>query len=167
MAPGFDEFSAELDQRGHPMVGLPPAPACRLMIHAETGAITIHSSAEGGCGVYLPEGYFHLRPAKNRAPCRFTCLPVAAPQPQQRKLWEACPRKPAVAVVPMRSLSPRELAQNAALPGSTQNDASRDFDELLFAGVAEADVRRFVRRARIGIGSCVSAVSYGRCVGAT
>ena len=149
MAPGFDEFSAELDHAAIPMVWV--TTRTRLQIDDPRRKLGHNHPfiAEGGCGVYLPEGYFHLRPAKTVRLGRFTCLPVAAPQPAAAEALEALSAETGVAVVPMRSLSPRELAQNAALPAQhAELMRHRDFDELFFfAGVAEADVRRFVEES--------------------
>ena len=106
--------------------------------------------AEGGCGVYLPEGYFHLRPEKKTVRLgRFTCIPVAETQPAAAEALEETSEETGVPVVPLRSLSPRELAQNSGLP---QREAElvrqRDFDELFFfAGASDKDIQRFQAEA--------------------
>jgi hypothetical protein len=76
---------------------------------------------------------------------RFTCLPIAEPRPAAAEALEELSAETGVAVVPLRSLSPRELAQNSGLPAQqAELTRHRDFDELFFfAGAAEADVRRF------------------------
>lgn len=105
--------------------------------------------AEGGSGVYLPEDYFHLKPARTMRLGRFTCVPVATPQPAAADALDALAEETAISVVSLRSLSPRELAQNTGL---SRQDADalrqRDFDELFFfAGTPDADVRRFQQKA--------------------
>jgi len=146
MAPGFDEFSAELDHAAIPMVWV--TTRSRLQIDDPRRKLGHNHPfiAEGGCGVYLPEGYFHLRPPKSVRLGRFRCLPVAAPQPAAAEALEVLCAETGVAVVPLRSLPPRELAQNTGLPAQhAELIRHRDFDELFFfAGAAEADVRRFV-----------------------
>jgi predicted mannosyl-3-phosphoglycerate phosphatase (HAD superfamily) len=101
--------------------------------------------AEGGSGVYLPEDYFHLRPAKTTRLGRFTCIPVASPQPAAAEALDLLAEETRISVVPLRALSPRELSQNSGLP---QREAEllrlRDFDELFFfAGASDADIARF------------------------
>jgi predicted mannosyl-3-phosphoglycerate phosphatase (HAD superfamily) len=146
MAAGFDEFSAELEHAAIPIVWV--SDRSRLQIDDPRRKLGHNHPfiAEGGCGVYLPEGYFHLRPAKTVRLGRFTCVPVAEPQPAAAEALEELSTETAVAVVPLRSLSPRELAQNSSLPSpQAELMRHRDFDELFFfAGAAEADMRRFI-----------------------
>jgi len=145
MAPGFDEFSAELEHLAMPIIWV--TNRTRLQIDDPRRKLGHNHPfvAEGGCGVYLPEGYFHLRPAKTVRLGRFTCLPVAEPQPAAAEALEKLSAEIGVTVVPLRSLSPRELAQNSGLPAQQAELARhRDFDEpFFFAGAAEVDVRRF------------------------
>lgn len=105
--------------------------------------------AEGGCGVYWAEDYFHLKPSRSVRLGRFTCVPEAAPQPAAAEMLELLAEEAGIEVVALRGLSPRELAQNAGLP---QREAElmrqRDFDELFFfAGASDADVKRFTQAA--------------------
>lgn len=146
MAPGFDEFSAELEHAAIPIVWV--TTRTRLQIDDPRRKLG-HSHpfiAEGGCGVYLPEGYFHLRPPKTVRLGRFTCFPVAEPQPAAAEALEELSTETGVAAVALRSLSPRELAQNSGLPAQqAELMRHRDFDELFFfAGAAEGDVGRFI-----------------------
>jgi mannosyl-3-phosphoglycerate phosphatase len=145
IAPGFDEFIAELEHLAMPIVWV--TNRTRLQIDDPRRRLGHNHPfiAEGGCGVYLPEGYFHLRPAKTVRLGRFTCLPVAERQPAATEALEVLSAETGVAVVPLQSLSPRELAQNSGLPAQQAELARhRDFDELFFfVGAAEADVRRF------------------------
>lgn len=105
--------------------------------------------AEDGCGVYLPEGYFHLKPAKPTVRLgRFTSIPIAEQQPAAREALTGLAEEMGIAVVPLHSLSLREIAQNSGLP---QYEAEllqhRDFDALFFfAGATDADIERFETR---------------------
>lgn len=145
MAPGFDEFSAALGHAAIPIIWV--TSRTRLQIDEPRRKLGHNHPfiAEGGCGVYLPEGYFHLRPPKTVRLGRFTCLPIAEPQPAAAEALEELSTDTDVAVVSLRSLSPRELAQNSGLPAQQAELARhRDFDELFFfAGAADADVKRF------------------------
>lgn len=145
-AAGFDDFSAELQHAAIPLVWV--TTRTRLQIDDPRRRLGHNHPfiAEGGSGVYLPEGYFHLRPPKTMRFGRFTCLPVAEPQPAAAEALETLSAETGIASVPLRSLSPRELAQNSGLPAQqAELMRHRDFDEFFFfAGVAEADVQRFV-----------------------
>ena len=146
MAPGFDDFIAGLEHAAIPNVWV--TTRTRLLIDDPRRKLG-HSHpfiAEGGCGVYLPEGYFHLRPPKTVRLGRFTCLPIAEPQPAAAEALEELAAETGVSVVPLRSLSPRELAQNSGLPPA-QAELMRqpDFDEVFFfAGATEEEIRRFL-----------------------
>src|SRR5215470_18956016 len=88
MLAGFDEFSAALEHAGIPLVWV--TRRTRLQIDEPRRRIA-HAHpfiAEDGCGCYLPEGYFHLRPEKTLRLGRFTCIPVAQPQPAASNLLE-------------------------------------------------------------------------------
>jgi len=146
MAPGFDDFIAGLEHAAIPNVWV--TTRTRLLIDDPRRKLG-HSHpfiAEGGCGVYLPEGYFHLRPPKTVRLGRFTCLPIAEPQPAAAEALEELAAETGVSVVPLRSLSPRELAQNSGLPPA-QAELMRqpDFDEVFFfAGATEEEIGRFL-----------------------
>ena len=146
MAPGFDDFIAGLEHAAIPNVWV--TTRTRLLIDDPRRKLG-HSHpfiAEGGCGVYLPEGYFHLRPPKTVRLGRFTCLPIAEPQPAAAEALEELAAETGVSMVPLRSLSPRELAQNSRLPPA-QAELMRqpDFDEVFFfAGATEKEIRRFL-----------------------
>lgn len=146
MAPGFDEFTAALEFAAIPIVWV--TNRSRLQIDDPRRKLGHKHPfvAEGGCGVYLPEGYFHLRPAKTVRLGRFTCLPIAERQPAAAEALEGLSAETGVAVVPLRSLAPRELAQNSGLPRQqAELTRHRDFDEIFFfAGAAEADMMRFL-----------------------
>jgi predicted mannosyl-3-phosphoglycerate phosphatase (HAD superfamily) len=106
--------------------------------------------AEGGCGVYLPEDYFHLKPKQTVRMGRFTCIPIATAQPAAEEALEAVAEDTGISIVTLRSLSPREAIQNTGLSKQdTEALRQRDFDELFFfAGTSDADVQRFRQRAQ-------------------
>ena len=155
---GFDEFTAALDRAGVPAVWLTARSRLqfdeprRKMGHAHPFI------GEDGCGVYLPEGYFHLRPAgdsRSRKAAtlrlgRFTCVPLAEPLPAASDALEALSEEAEVPVVTLRSLSVRELVQNTGLPPREAELArQRDFDELFFfAGASAAQIERFLADGR-------------------
>jgi len=105
--------------------------------------------AEGGSGVYLPEDYFHLKPSTTTRLGRFTCIPIASPQPAAAEALDLLAEETGISVVSLRALSPRELSQNTGLP---EREAEllrlRDFDELFFfAGASDADIAEFQAEA--------------------
>ena len=156
---GFDEFSAALDHQGIPAVWLTSRSRLqfdeprRKLGHAQPFI------AEDGCGVYLPEDYFHLRPdsagprsAKTSTLRlgRFTCIPSAEALPAAADALEALSQETNVPIVTLRSLSLRELAQNTGLPAREAELArQRDFDELFFfAGASDTQVKQFLAEGR-------------------
>jgi predicted mannosyl-3-phosphoglycerate phosphatase (HAD superfamily) len=149
MAPGLDEFVAALEHAAIPSVWV--TTRSRLLIDDPRRKLGHNHPfiAEGGCGVFLPEGYFHLRPAKTLRLGRFTCVPVAEPQPAAAEALEDLAAETGVSVVPLRSLTPRELVQNTGLPAQqAELMRHRDFDEIFFfAGATEVEVKRFVSEA--------------------
>lgn len=156
---GFDEFTAALDHEGIPAVWL--TSRSRLQFDEPRRKLG-HAHpfiAEDGCGVYLPEDYFHLQPdsagaRKAKAPTlrlgRFTCIPSAQALPAAADALEAHSQETGVPIVTLRSLSLRELAQNTGLPAREAELArQRDFDELFFfAGASEAQMGRFLAEGR-------------------
>lgn len=146
----FADFAVALDEAGIPAPWL--SRHSRLSLDAPRRSVG-HSHpfiAEDGCGVYLPEDYFHLRPAKTVRLGRFTCIPIAEPHPNAAEALDALAEETSVPVVPLRSLSPRELVQNSGLPlREAELLRQRDFDELFFfAGASDADIQRFADAAR-------------------
>lgn len=142
---GFDEFTAALDHAGIPSVWM--TDRTRLQIDEPRRKMG-HAHpfiAEGGCGIYLPEGYFNLKVENAVRLGRFLCIPVAKTQPMASEALESLSEDTGVPVVPLRSLPPRELAQNSGLPQREADLArQRDFDELFFfAGAPDAAIERF------------------------
>jgi predicted mannosyl-3-phosphoglycerate phosphatase (HAD superfamily) len=149
-AAGLDEFTAALDHAGIPAVWVTNRSRLEFDAARRKHAHTHPFIAEGGSGIYLPEGYFNLRPEKTIRLGRFTCVPMAETLPAAANALEALSEETNVSVVALSSLSPRELAQNTGLP---QREAElvrqRDFDELFFfAGASEKDIQRFVQAGR-------------------
>jgi predicted mannosyl-3-phosphoglycerate phosphatase (HAD superfamily) len=149
-AAGLDEFTAALDHAGIPAVWVTNRSRLEFDAARRKHAHTHPFIAEGGSGIYLPEGYFNLRPEKTVRLGRFTCVPMAETLPAAANALEALSEETNVSVVALSSLSPRELAQNTGLP---QREAElvrqRDFDELFFfAGASEKDIQRFVQAGR-------------------
>lgn len=148
--PGFDEFMAALEHAGVPIVWVSNRTRFQLDSARRELGHNHPFIAEGGCGAYLPEGYFHLRPAKSMRLGRFTCIPVAEPQPAASDALEKLSEETKVPVVTLASLRPRELAQNLGVPAREAELARhRDFDEpFFFAGSSTEDTERFATEAR-------------------
>jgi predicted mannosyl-3-phosphoglycerate phosphatase (HAD superfamily) len=155
---GLDEFTAALDHAGIPAVWLTSRSRLQIDDPRRKLAHTHPFIAEDGCGVYLPEDYFHLRPESTIARSqktstvrlgRFTCIPIAELQPAAAQALESLSEDTGVATVTLRSLSPRELVQNSGLPlREAELARQRDFDELFFfAGASEEDMQRFLAEA--------------------
>jgi predicted mannosyl-3-phosphoglycerate phosphatase (HAD superfamily) len=146
---GFPEFLDSLSAEGIPCVWV--TARNRLQLDSTLRRLG-HSApfiAEGGSGIFLPEDYFHLKPSHTIRLGRFTCIPVASAQPAAAEVLDLLAGETGIEVVPLRSLSHRELAQNTGLE---VRDADlvrqRDFDELFFfAGASDADIRRFLSQA--------------------
>jgi predicted mannosyl-3-phosphoglycerate phosphatase (HAD superfamily) len=146
---GFPEFLESLSEAGIPCVWI--TSRNRMLLDASLRKFG-HAApfiAESGAGVYLPEDYFHLRPAKTTRLGRFTCIPIAALQPAAKNALETIAEDLGISLVPLRTLSPRELSQNVGLP---QREAEllrqRDFDELFFfAGAGEEGIQKFQQEA--------------------
>jgi predicted mannosyl-3-phosphoglycerate phosphatase (HAD superfamily) len=105
---------------------------------------------ENGCGVYLPEDYFHLKGSKTVRLGRYTCIPMAKPHPAAAEALDELAAELEISVVPLRKLSLRELSQNTGLPPKeAELVRMRDFDELFFfAGATEAEISRFQDQAK-------------------
>src|SRR5262249_47253972 len=100
---------------------------------------------ENGCGVYLPEDYFHLKGSNPIRLGRFTCIPIAKPQPAAAEALEQLSADLEISGEALGSLFQRERRQNVGR-SSKQADLIRlrDFDELFFfAGASDAEIARF------------------------
>lgn len=149
-APGFDDFSAALEHANVPSIWITSRTRAQMDEPLRKLGHTHPFIAEGGSAVYLPTDYFHLRGEKSERRGRFLCIPVAQPQPAAAEALESLSEETRVPVVPLRSLSPRELAQNSGLPQREAELArQRDFDELFFfAGASDGDIKRLLEEAR-------------------
>ena len=183
---GFDEFTASLDHKGIPAVWLTSRSRMQFDEPRRKLGHAHPFIAEGGCGVYLPEDYFHLRPDAASARTgkastlrlgRFTCIPSAETLPAAAEALEELSEEIDVPIVTLRSLSLRELAQNTGLPAREAELArQRDFDELFFfAGASDAQIERFLAEGRKRkmefrqhgvLWSAAIGASVQRCVGA-
>ena len=157
--PGLDEFTATLDHEGIPAVWLTSRSRLQFDDARRKHGHTQPFIAEDGCAVYLPEGYFHLTPVadtprtKKAATVRlgrFTCIPVAEALPAAADALQTLSQDTGVPVVTLRSLSPRELAQNTGLPHREAELArQRDFDDIFFfAGASDEEVAKFLAEGR-------------------
>jgi mannosyl-3-phosphoglycerate phosphatase len=142
---GFDEFLEELVELDIPCVWVTSRNRMQLDATIRKFGHSNPFIGEGGCGVFVPADYFHLKPSKTTRMGRFICIPVATPQPAAAEALDQLAADTGVTVVPLRALSPRELSQNT---GFAQREAEllrqRDFDELFFfAGTSEAELQKF------------------------
>lgn len=156
---GLDEFTATLDHEAIPAVWLTSRSRLQFDEARRKHGHTQPFIAEDGCAVYLPEGYFHLTPVSDASRTkktatvrlgRFTCIPVAEALPAASEALQTLSQDTGVPVVTLRSLSPRELAQNTGLPQREAELArQRDFDEIFFfAGVSDEEVAAFLAEGR-------------------
>jgi predicted mannosyl-3-phosphoglycerate phosphatase (HAD superfamily) len=146
---GFPEFLDTLSQMGISCVWVTFRNRHQLDSPIRRSGHSAPFIAEGGSAAYLPEDYFHLKPARTVRLGRFTCIPVARPQPAAAEALDWLAEETGVSVVPLRSLTARELAQNSGLSRpEAEALRQRDFDELFFfAGTSDADIQRFQERA--------------------
>ena len=141
----FENFQSELDEREVPCVWLSSRSRLQLDDPRRRISHTEPFVAESGCAVYMPEDYFHLKSTQTVRLGRFTCIPIAQQLPAAEEALDSLSEESGVPVVPLRSLSPRELSQNLGLPThEAEVVRQRDFDELFFfAGASDADIIRF------------------------
>jgi len=171
---GFPDFLENLSSEAIPCVWV--TARNRLQLDSTLRRL-VHASpfiAEAGSGIFLPEDYFHLKPSRTIRLGRFTCIPVASPRPAAADALDLLAEESGVEVVPLRSLSHRELAQNTGLdPRDADLFRQRDFDELFFfAGASDADVQQFLNQAsqkklsvrRLGP---LWSIAVGRSIGAS
>lgn len=146
---GFPEFLDSLAEAGIPCVWVTSRNRHQLDGTLRKFGHGEPFIGEGGSCVYLAEDYFHLKPPHTVRLGRFIAIPAAKAQPAAAEALDLLSEQAAVAVVPLRSLSPRELEQNT---GFGRSDAEairqRDFDELFFfAGASDKDIHRFLDHA--------------------
>ncbi len=146
---GFFEFLEALQEANVPCVWVTSRNRQQIDLAIRKVGQSSPFIAEGGSGVYLPEDYFHLKPSKSMRFARFTCIPVAMPQPAAAQALDLLAEESGIELVPLRTLSPRELSQNVGLK---QREAEmlrqRDFDEFFFfAGASDAEIAKFQAEA--------------------
>jgi len=146
----FDEFLLGLNDAEFPCIWLTGLTRAQLDEPRRRLGHNDPFIGESGCGVYLPEDYFHLKSGNTIRFGRFTCIPVAKPQPAAAEALEELSSDLGIAAVSLRSLSPRELVQNTGLPASeAEQIRMRDFDELFFfAGASDSDIAKFADEAK-------------------
>ena len=147
---GFDRFLEGLDEAQIPCVWMSGWTRAQMDEPRRRLGQNAPYIGENGSGVFLPEDYFHLKSGKTMRLGRYTCIPVAKPQPAAAEALEELAADLDIAVVPLAKLSPRELSQNTELP---QREAelvrARDFDELFFfAGAPDGEIGRFAEGAK-------------------
>jgi mannosyl-3-phosphoglycerate phosphatase len=146
---GFPEFLESLSDRDVPCVWVTSRNRHQLDATLRKLGHSEPFIAEGGSCVYVAEDYFHLKPAHTIRLGRFIAIPVAKLQPAAAEALENLSEETGITVVPLRSLSPRELMQNSGLPrNESESIRQRDFDELFFfAGASDKDIQRFRQQA--------------------
>ena len=146
----FDQFLAGLDEAQFPCIWLTSLTRAQLDEPRRRLGHNEPFIGESGSGVYLPEDYFHLKSSATIRMGRFTCIPVAKPQPVATEALEELSTDLGISAVALRNLSPRELSQNTGLPArEAEQIRMRDFDELFFfAGTSESDIAKFADEAK-------------------
>jgi predicted mannosyl-3-phosphoglycerate phosphatase (HAD superfamily) len=171
----FDQFLTALDEAEFPCIWLTGLTRAQLDEPRRRLGHNDPFIGESGCGVYLPEDYFHLKSGNTIRLGRFTCIPIAKPQPVAAEALEELSSDLGISAVSLRSLSQRELSQNTGLPASeAEQIRMRDFDELFFfAGATEEDITKFAAEAKLrsltlqNIGafwSLSSGADIGKCI---
>lgn len=146
---GFPDFLGSLAADGIPCVWITSRNRHQLDATLRRLGYGDPFIAEGGSCAYLAEDYFHLKPAHTVRLGRFIAIPVAKPQPAAADALADMSEETGISVVPLRSLTPRELIQNTGLPkNEAESIRQRDFDELFFfAGTSDKDIQRFRQQA--------------------
>jgi predicted mannosyl-3-phosphoglycerate phosphatase (HAD superfamily) len=147
----FDQFLAGLDEVDFPCIWLTSLTRAQLDEPRRRLGHNDPFIGESGCGVYLPEDYFHLKSADTIRLGRFTCIPIAKPQPAAAEALEELSSDLGISTVSLRSLSQRELSQNTGLRAAeAEQIRMRDFDELFFfAGATDSDIAKFAEEAKV------------------
>lgn len=143
--PGLEIFLEELERCGIPAVWVTGRSRLQLNEPRRRFGHAHPFIAESGGGIFLPVDYFHLRVERSQRLGRSVCLPIGELQPAAAEALEFVSEAAEAPVVSLRSLSPRELAQNVGLPArEAALLRQRDFEELFFfAGADLAAIERF------------------------
>ncbi len=118
MLHNFDRLLEGLDEAEFPCIWLTSLTRAQLDEPRRRLGHNQPFIGESGCGVYLPEDYFHLKSGNTIRLGRFTCIPIAKPQPAAANALQDLAAELETSIVPLGSLSPRELSQNIGLPAS-------------------------------------------------
>ncbi len=147
----FEQLLAGLDEVEFPCIWLTSLTRAQLDEPRRRLGHNEPFIGESGCGVYLPEDYFHLKSGNTIRCGRFTCIPIARPQPAAGNALADLASDLRTSIVPLNSLSPRELSQNTGLPASeAEQSRMRDFDELFFfAGASDSEIAKFDDEAKL------------------
>jgi predicted mannosyl-3-phosphoglycerate phosphatase (HAD superfamily) len=147
----FDQFLAGLAEAEFPCIWLTSLTRAQVDESRRRLGHNEPFIGESGCGVYLPEDYFHLKSGNTIRLGRFTCIPIAKPQPAAAEALEELSTDVHVSAVSLRSLSLRELSQNTGLPArEAEQIRMRDFDELFFfAGTSDSEIVKFAEEAKL------------------
>jgi mannosyl-3-phosphoglycerate phosphatase len=105
---------------------------------------------ESGGGLFIPDGYFHLRLEGAARAGRYFCVPFARPHAEAAAAVQEIAAEAGASVVGFSQLSAREIARNS---GQSAREAElsrqREFSEIFFfAGESEKAPRRFSEIAR-------------------
>ena len=147
---GAEDAVARLDHQGIPLILVTSG------TRAETDARRrelghVHPFiAEDGSGVFLPEGYFHLRIPNLVRLGRYLAMPLARPLEEASAALKTLAESAGMELVTFSDLTAREIARNSGMPlRAAELARQRDFQEVFFfAGAGEPAIHRFVDEAR-------------------
>ncbi len=100
----FDEFLLGLNDAEFPCIWLTGLTRAQLDEPRRRLGHNDPFIGESGCGVYLPEDYFHLKSGNTIRFGRFTCIPVAKPQPAAAEALEELSSDLGIAAVSLQNL---------------------------------------------------------------
>src|SRR5215510_15776245 len=101
---GFDQFLEELSRAQIPCVWVTGWTRAQLDEPRRRLGQGDPYIGENGCGVYLPEDYFHLKGSNTIRLGRYTCIPVAKRQPAAAEGLRELSSGLGITVVPLHSL---------------------------------------------------------------
>lgn len=105
--------------------------------------------AEGGGGLFIPDGYFALRLEGARRVGRYFCVPFGRSSLEAGEALEDIARQARAEVVPYAEMKVREISRNTGMTErEAQGSREREFSErFFFAGNADLAVPSFERIA--------------------
>jgi mannosyl-3-phosphoglycerate phosphatase family protein len=148
--PGAEEAAAQLDSHGIPLILVTSGTRAETDVPRRALGHVHPFIAEDGGGVFLPEGYFHLRIPGVVRLGRFLSMPLARPLQEASAALRTLAESIGIEVVTFSDMTAREIARNSGMPLPTAELArQRDFQEVFFfAGAGEGAIHRFVEDAR-------------------